>query len=507
MNILAFDQGTTSSRAILFDSAFQVVSSASHPIGQIYPEAGWVEHDPEELYRSVLLSAADCLWNLDLAPQAVGITNQRETVIVWDRTTGRPIHNAIVWQCRRTAPLCESLKEQGWESTVKKKTGLPLDPYFSATKIAWILDHVPKARERAERGELACGTVDTWLIYRLTGNHLTDVTNASRTQLLDIRTGTWDPELCRLFGVPSSLLPTVVPSSHPFGIIRPLKEVPAFLWGLPILSAIGDQQAALFGQKCFEPGHVKNTYGTGCFTLMNIGTVPVLDDKIITTPAWILGGKITYALEGSVFNAGSSVQWLRDELGIIRTADECSRLAATVDSTGGAVFISAFTGLGAPHWDMYARGGFLGITRGTNRAMLCRAVLEGIGFQVWELMLAMEKAVSRTAADRSNTDTRPQGFCGFPSLLKVDGGASASEFLMQFQADLSGIAVQRPQNIETTAQGAAFMAALTAGQQSVETLAALPDSPAVWQPSMTREEARRRLDTWQKAVAALRRFE
>jgi len=487
MSILAFDQGTTSSRAILFDDKFNIVNSASYPIKQIYPEAGYVEHNPEELYISILRSAAACLYGIAEKPQAIGITNQRETVIVWDKASGKPIHNAIVWQCRRTAPFCEELKAQGYEKTIKQKTGLPIDAYFSASKIKWILDHVEGAKEKAVQGELLAGTVDTWLIWRLTGNHYTDITNASRTMLFDITQGAWNKELCELFGIPESMLPAVKPSSYHFGTVKKDNDIPAVLWDLPILSAIGDQQSALFGQKCLAVGNVKNTYGTGCFTLMNIGSTPIFDENLITTPAWQFDGKTTYALEGSVFNAGSSVQWLRDSLGIIESAAECSSLAETVPSTEGVTFVSAFTGLGAPHWDMYARAGFVGITRGTNRAHLCRAVLEGIAFQVQELVTAMEEASGKTI-----------------SSLKVDGGASASRFLMQFEADLLGISVTRPDNIETTALGAAYMAAITCGIFTPETLFELPVSSTVFTPKEDRAKAEERMARWQKAVKAIR---
>lgn len=490
MSILVFDQGTTSSRAILFNDRFEPISTASYPITQIYPEAGYVEHSPDELFVSILRSAAECMYKIEERPDGIGITNQRETVIVWDKESGEALTNAIVWQCRRTAPRCEDLKNHGWADTIKAKTGLPIDAYFSATKLAWILDHVEGARERARRGELLCGTVDSFLIWRLTGNHLTDVTNASRTMLFNIVESRWDDELCALFDIPKAMLPTVVESAHDFGTVKPHNDIPACLWHLPILSAIGDQHAALFGQRCLERGSVKNTYGTGCFTLMNIGDLPTLDENLITTPAWRLGGKTTYALEGSVFNAGSSVQWLRDSLGIISSAAECSELALKTPSTQGVVFVSAFTGLGAPHWDMYARGSFLGLTRGIGKGELCRAVLEGIAFQVYDLVRAMERA------------------SGCPiTALRVDGGASASEFMMQFQADLLGITVSRPQNIETTALGAAYMAGLTLGRLDLKTLSALSDRPADFTPTMDEESRRQALERWNLAVKAVRTFE
>ncbi len=489
MSILAIDQGTTSSRAILFDKDFHVVSQAFHPTTQLFPQPGYVEQSPEELYVSVLRSAADCMYGIDEIPEAVGIANQRETVVVWERATGRPVANAIVWQCRRTAPLCEELKERGYAGRIKKITGLPIDAYFSATKIRWILDNVEGAREKAERGELACGTVDSYLIFRLTGRHLTDITNASRTMLFDIVRCAWDEELCRLLKIPLSILPGVVESAHDFGAIRPDKDIPAFLWNVRILSAIGDQQAALFGQRCLSLGDVKNTYGTGCFTLMNVGETPVFDDHLITTPAWRLGGQTTYALEGSVFNAGSSVQWLRDSLGIVSTAAECSALAETVPSTDGVVFVSAFTGLGAPHWDMYARAGFVGLTRGAGRAVLCRAVLEGIAFQVYDLVRSMEKVSKVTI-----------------SSLRVDGGASASRFLMQFQADLLGITITRPDQAETTALGAAFMAAVALGRLNFDKMRSLSFSKTLFSPSQDRKAAEEGIARWNRAVRAVRSF-
>ena len=372
---------------------------------------------------------------------------------------------------------------------IKQKTGLPIDAYFSGTKIRWILDNVEGAKEKAKRGELLCGTVDSWLIWKLTGNHATDVTNASRTMLYNITENRWDEELCALLGIPMAMLPEVAESAHRFGAVRPHNDVPACLWNLPILSAIGDQHAALFGQRCFDVGNVKNTYGTGCFTLMNIGDTPTFDDNLITTPAWRIGGKTTYALEGSVFNAGSSIQWLRDSLGIIKSAPECSALALATPSTQGVVFVSAFTGLGAPHWDMYARGSFLGLTRGVGRGELCRAVLEGIAFQVYDLVKTMEEASG----------------CAITS-LRVDGGASASEFMMQFQADLLGIGVIRPACIETTALGAALMASLTVGRLDERALTALGKESTVFTPTMPQAEAKSHIERWDRAIAAVRSF-
>lgn len=490
MNILAFDQGTTSSRAILFNDRFEALSSASQPIEQIYPAEGYVEHSAEELFSSVLRCAAECLYGLKIKPDAIGITNQRETVVVWERATGRPIHNAIVWQCRRTADACEKLKRAGFADYIKEKTGLPIDAYFSATKISRILDTVPGARESAERGELACGTVDSWLIYRLTGNHLTDVTNASRTMLYDIINRRWDKELCRITGVPECMLPEVVDSAHDFGSVRRDGDIPSSLWGVHVLSALGDQQASLFGLRCFSEGDVKNTYGTGCFTLMNTGALPKKDRDLITTPAWSIGGRMMYALEGSVFNAGSAIQWLRDSLGIISRASDITEAAersAKLDNDN-VMFVSAFTGLGAPYWDMYTRAGFVGITRATSKDRICRAVLEGIAFQVYDLVRAME-----TSGVSVNS-------------LTVDGGASASDYLMKFQAGLLDLTITRPDFTETTALGAAFMAAITLGAADMDSLSVLEPPCRKFSPSMSEEQRRELLSVWQRAVAAIRAF-
>lgn len=449
--LLALDQGTTSSRAILFTRGGAVVSSAQIPFPQHYPKPGWVEHDPMELLTSQLQAAAQCVEKSGARPgdiAAVGLANQRETAVVWERKTGRPVGNAIVWQCRRTADFCTRLQREGYGEAIREKTGLVVDAYFSGTKYQWILDHVPGARARAERGELLCGTVDSWLLWNLTGGkvHVSDYSNCCRTMLFDIHRLTWDEDLCRLMEVPVDWLPQPVPNSGDLGTIAPGVPYLENLAGLPIRGAAGDQQAALFGQGCFAPGHLKNTYGTGCFTLMNTGKAVRSQNGLLTCIGWGLGGETTYVLEGSVFNAGSSIQWLRDELGLIQTSHEVDILAESVPDNGGVYLVSAFTGLGAPHWDMYARGTILGLTRGTTRAHLCRATLEGIAYQTADLIAAMEKDAGQKITG-----------------LRVDGGASVSDFMMQYQADLLNVPVERPEVVETTAWGAACLAGLGAG--------------------------------------------
>jgi glycerol kinase len=446
--ILALDQGTTSSRAIVFDRAGAVVSVAQKEFPQLYPQPGWVEHDPFAIWSSQNSTAAEAISKADLAGDdiaALGVANQRETTLVWDRDTGKPVYNAIVWQDRRTADACARFQRDGAEPMVTQKTGLRIDPYFSATKVRWILDHVTGARARAEAGRLLFGTVDTWLLWQLTDRrvHVTDATNASRTLLYNIHTGDWDDDLLALFGVPRAMLPTVGSSSEVYGQVGP-HLYPA---GVPIAGIAGDQQAALFGQACFTPGMAKNTYGTGCFLLMNTGAEAVPSrNNLLTTVAWRIGGKTEYALEGSVFIGGAVVQWLRDELQIVRDVRELDRLAASVPDAGGLFLVPAFAGLGAPHWDPYARGAMVGITRGTNRAHLCRAALEAVAFQSADLIACMEKD------------------SGLPlKELRVDGGAARSAPLLQFQADLLGRTVVRPKNIETTAMGAAYLAGLAVG--------------------------------------------
>ena len=488
--IAAMDQGTTSSRAILFNRAGEIVSRAQYPFRQIYPQPGWVEHDPVELWNTEKKALAEAVDAAHIDPKqiaALGITNQRETTILWERATGRPVYNAIVWQCRRTAAICDQLKADGWSETVTDKTGLLIDAYFSGTKIKWILDNVSGVRQRAERGELCAGTVDSWLIWNLTAGkaHVTDYSNASRTMLFNIHTLQWDEDLCRALGIPMSLLPQPRSNSEVYGTVA--EGIPGLeaLAGIPICGSAGDQPAALFGQGCFLPGQAKNTYGTGCFTLMNVGGEAVRSKTgLVTSVGWSVGGKLTYALEGSVFNAGSTIQWLRDELGLIESAPECDRLAESVPSSGGVYVVPAFTGLGAPYWDMYARGTIVGLTRGSTRAHIARAVLDSIAFQVTDLVRAMN-------------DDAP---CPLTT-LRVDGGASVSDILMQTQADLLRLPVDRPAQVETTAFGAAALAGLAVGVWSgLEELEGLRRSQHVFLPQ--REEAACAADyrQWRRAV-------
>ena len=490
--IAALDQGTTSSRAILFNQAGEIAARAQYPFRQIYPQPGWVEHDPMEIWASERRALAEITSHIDPRQvAAIGITNQRETTILWDRRTGEPIHNAIVWQCRRTAPFCDGLKAQGLGETIAEKTGLLIDAYFSASKIRWLLDNVPGARERAERGELCFGTVDSWLIWQLSGGavHVTDYSNASRTMLFNIHTLRWDEELCEIFGIPRSILPRPVGNSEVYGLVaRDLPELEG-LAGIPICGSIGDQPAALFGQGCFHPGEAKNTYGTGCFTLMNVGREAVQSRAgLVTSVGWSIGGETSYALEGSVFNAGSTIQWLRDELKLIDSAPECDRLAESVPDSGGVVIVPAFTGLGAPYWDMYARGTILGLTRGSTRAHIARAVLDAIALQVTDLVRAM------------NADAP----CPIPT-LRVDGGASVSDILMQIQADLLGIPVDRPAQVETTAFGAAALAGLAAGVwKDTGELEKLRRSQHVFTPLRSGEDCGREYRRWQRAVERAR---
>ena len=490
--IAALDQGTTSSRAILFNQAGEIAARAQYPFRQIYPQPGWVEHDPMEIWASERRALAEITSHIDPRQvAAIGITNQRETTILWDRRTGEPIHNAIVWQCRRTAPFCDELKARGLGEIIAEKTGLLIDAYFSASKIRWLLDHVPGARERAERGELCFGTVDSWLIWQLSGGavHVTDYSNASRTMLFNIHTLRWDEELCEIFGIPRSILPRPVGNSEVYGLVaRDLPELEG-LAGIPICGSIGDQPAALFGQGCFHPGEAKNTYGTGCFTLMNVGREAVRSRAgLVTSVGWSIGGETSYALEGSVFNAGSTIQWLRDELKLIDSAPECDRLAESVPDSGGVVIVPAFTGLGAPYWDMYARGTILGLTRGSTRAHIARAVLDAIALQVTDLVRAM------------NADAP----CPIPT-LRVDGGASVSDILMQIQADLLGIPVDRPAQVETTAFGAAALAGLAAGVwKDTGELEKLRRSQHVFTPLRSGEDCGREYRRWQRAVERAR---
>ena len=482
--ILALDQGTTSSRAILFDRRGQIASVGQYDFPQIYPQAGWVEHDPADIWGSESRAAAEALRAVKPGQVlGIGVTNQRETTLLWDKKTGQPVYNAIVWQCRRTAEMCEELKKRGLTERIQATTGLLLDAYFSATKICWILDNVPGARDRAERGELLFGTVESYLIWKLTGSHVTDYSNASRTMLFDIHNLRWDEELCDILHIPMSILPRPVSNSEIYGTVKP--DIPGFE-KVPVCGAAGDQQAALFGQGCFASGQAKNTYGTGCFTLINVGADPVRSRAgLVTSVAWQVKGKTCYALEGSVFNGGSTIQWLRDELGIISSAPEINTLAATVPSSGGVVVVPAFTGLGAPYWDMYARGAILGLTRGTGRAHIARAVLECIAYQVTDLMLAM----------------RQDAGCDI-ACLRVDGGASVSDLLMQLQADGLRIPVDRPAMVETTAFGAAALAGLACGMwSSLEELETLRRSDRVFLPQRVQSECDEEYRLWKRAVA------
>ena len=482
--LLAIDQGTTSSRAIVFDAAGTVRATAQREFTQYYPGDGLVEHDPEEIWSATLAVTREALAAGGGAVAAIGITNQRETTVVWDRATGEPIHRAIVWQDRRTAERCRSLREAGHEPMVSEKAGLLLDPYFSATKLAWILDHVDGARERAAAGELAFGTIDTFLIWRLTGGavHATDATNASRTLLFDIRAQVWDDALLRLFDVPRAVLPEVRDSAADFGTTLPDLLGDA----IPIAGVAGDQHAATVGQACFEPGMVKSTYGTGCFAVMNTGAEAVRSrHRLLTTVAWRLGGEPVFALEGSIFIAGAAVQWLRDGLGVIESAAETEALAAGLPGSGGVCLVPAFTGLGAPHWDPDARGAIFGLTRDTGPAHFARAALESVCLQTRDLMIAM-------AADRGTSIGR----------LRVDGGMAGNAWLLQTLADVVGVAVERPRVIETTALGAAYLAGLQAGVfRSLDDVRERWARAAEFTPRMPEPERGRLVRTWESAVA------
>jgi glycerol kinase len=491
--ILALDQGTTSSRAMLFDRDLHPCATAQQEFPQIYPQPGWVEHDPDVLWQSQRNAMLDVLKQAECPPgsvAALAVTNQRETVVVWNRRTGKPIHNAIVWQCRRTADRCEELKQRGLADRIREKTGLVLDAYLSATKIQWILDRVGGAKEAARRGDLLCGTVDSWLIWKLSGGrrHVTDFTNASRTMLFNIHTLRWDEELLDLFGIPVSMLPEVVPSSGNAASC----DLPEFGDSPPPVAGIaGDQQAALFGQGCFEPGQIKNTYGTGCFLLMNTGADPVVSRQglLTTLSAQTRPDAPSYVLEGSVFIGGAVMQWLRDELNILAHSSDAGPIAASIPDTGGVVLVPAFAGLGAPYWDMYARGTLLGMTRGTGRAQIIRAAEESIAYQCFDVVEAMRTDSGRPIAR-----------------LRVDGGASSDDFLMQFQADLLACPIDRPACMETTALGAAALAALALGWQSPETLAARPTEKS-FTPAMPEENRNVRLAAWRKAVSRAARWE
>jgi glycerol kinase len=483
--ILALDQGTTSSRAILFDAAANPVGIGQHEFRQIYPQPGWVEHDPQEIWSSQWAAVQDCLKSAGVSGDqiaAIGITNQRETTILWDND-GRPVYNAIVWQCRRTADVCDRLRAEGLSETFRAKTGLVIDAYFSGTKVAWILDQVPGVRQRAERGEIRFGTVDSWLIYQLTGGkqHVTDYSNASRTLLYNIRELKWDTELLRILNVPASVCPSVVDSSGVLGYTDPKW----FGKPIPIAGIAGDQQAALFGQGCHQPGMAKNTYGTGSFLLMNTGGEAVESRHgLVTTIAWGISGQVQYALEGSIFVTGAVVQWLRDELKIIQRADQTEALALSVSDTGDVYFVPAFVGLGAPYWDSYARGTIVGLTRGTSQAQLVRAALESMAYQTRDVLDAMVQ-------DSGQPVER----------LRVDGGAIRNQFIAQFQADILGCLVERPRVTETTALGAAFLAGLAVGVwRNQGELAAIWQKDAEFSPNMEAAEREARYRRWRQAV-------
>ena len=484
--ILALDQGTSSSRAIVFDQQGQTKAVAQKEFTQIFPKPGWVEHNPMEIWSSQASVIAEAITSIDingLDIAAIGITNQRETTIVWDAETGDPVYNAIVWQDRRTSEYCDMLKAQGLTDTIRSKTGLIIDAYFSATKIRWILENVPGAREKAEQGKLRFGTVDTWLIWMLTRGevHVTDVSNASRTMVHNIHDLCWDKELLELFDIPESMMPQVKSSSEVYGHTK----TTLFAHEVPIAGIAGDQQAALFGQMCTEPGSVKNTYGTGCFLLMNSGEKPITSsNNLLTTIAWKIGDKVNYALEGSIFVAGSVVQWLRDGLGIIKSSSEVEELAASVEDNGGVYFVPALTGLGAPYWDQYAKGCLYGISRGTTAAHIARAALEGIAFQTMDIVNAMQKDAGISLAE-----------------LKVDGGASRNNLLMQFQADILGTSVIRPQVTETTALGAAYLAGLAVGYwESIDHIKSQWAVDTAFTPSAPKEEVDALKAGWADAI-------
>ena len=484
--ILSLDQGTSSSRAIVFDRKGQICSMAQREFTQYFPKPGWVEHNPHEIWSSQASVIAEAIAAIDingLNIAGIGITNQRETTIVWDRETEEPVYNAIVWQDRRTSEYCDSLKAEGKTEWIREKTGLIIDAYFSATKIKWILDNVPGARERAEKGKLMFGTVDTWLIWRLTRGevHVTDPSNASRTMLFNIRTLQWDEELLKLFDIPASMMPEVRSSSEVYGATK----TTIFAHKVPIAGIAGDQQAALFGQMCVEPGSVKNTYGTGCFLLMNSGEKPIASkNNLLTTIAWKIGDKVNYALEGSIFVGGSVVQWLRDGLQIISDAAEIEPLASTVRDNGGVFFVPAFAGLGAPYWDQYARGAIVGLTRGVTRGHIARAAIEAIALQTLDIMDCMKKD------------------SGLPlSTLRVDGGASRNNMLMQCQANVLGVPVERPMITETTALGAAYLAGLAVGfWDSEEEVSTLWKLDRRFEPAMDEERRAELLHNWHRAV-------
>ena len=485
--IMALDAGTTSNRAILFDHNGKIVSVAQREFTQIYPQPGWVEHDANEIWSTMLGVAVETMAKAGVSAEdvaGIGITNQRETTIVWDKETGEPVYNAIVWQCRRTSDYSDSLKSKGLEDTIRAKTGLVIDAYFSATKLRWILENVEGVRERAERGELLFGTVDTWLIWKLTHGrvHVTDYSNASRTMMFNINELKWDEDILKELGIPMCMLPEVKDSSCVYG------KASKHILGreIPIAGIAGDQQAALFGQQCWEKGNAKNTYGTGCFLLMNTGDKPVFSENgLVTTIAWGVDGRIQYALEGSVFIAGASIQWLRDEMRLIDSAEDSEYMATKVKDSNGCYVVPAFTGLGAPYWNQYARGTIVGITRGVNKYHIIRATLESIAYETSDVLSAMEKDSGVKLSE-----------------LKVDGGASANNFLMQTQADIINATVVRPSCLESTAMGAAFLAGLAVGYwNSVDELRTVISIDRVYKPEIDEEERQSRLDGWKKAVS------
>ncbi|WP_372370261.1 glycerol kinase GlpK [Candidatus Uabimicrobium sp. HlEnr_7] len=485
--IMAIDQGTTSSRTILFNKESQPVISRSKEFTQLYPNPGWVSHDAREIWESQIHTVRKVLRDQDVSASdiaAIGITNQRETTVLWDKKTGEPVHNAIVWQCRRTSDICEQIKTNGWEESFRSKTGLPVDAYFSATKVKWILDNDPQVRKRAEQGEILFGTIDSWLAYKLSGGklHVTDYSNASRTMLYNIYEQKWDEEILEKLDIPKSILPRVVSSSEVYG------NTCAKIFGaeVPIAGIAGDQQAALFGQACFSPGMVKNTYGTGCFMLMNTGEKVVQSKSgLITTIAWGIDGKVDYALEGSVFIAGAAIQWLRDELRIVHDAKDTEYYASKVPDTGGVYFVPAFVGLGTPHWDMYARGAILGLTRGSNRNHIVRAALEAMCYRTKDVVDAMQKDSGINLKE-----------------LRIDGGASQNNLLCQFQADLLNVSVHKPQVFETTALGAAYLAGLAVGYwENREEIAKKWSIAKSYHSEMSEELRNEKYRGWQKAVA------
>jgi glycerol kinase len=488
--ILALDQGTTSSRAIIFNKKGSIVSTAQKEFTQYFPKPGWVEHDPSEIWSTQAGMAAEAIAKQGLDSSniaAIGITNQRETVVVWDRKTGEPVYNAIVWQDKRTSQYCNELKKQGKEALIREKTGLVIDSYFSATKVKWILDHLEGVRKRAEAGELVLGTIDTWLIWKMTNGklHITDVTNASRTLLFNINTLQWDTDLLELFTIPKSMLPKVKESSEVYGHTNPN----LFAHKIPIAGIAGDQQAALFGQMCTKPGMVKNTYGTGCFMLMNIGESPITSkNNLLTTIAWKINGRTEYALEGSIFIAGAVVQWLRDNLKIIKTSADVEKLASSVSNSEGVCFVPAFAGLGAPYWDQQAQGTIFGITRGTTDAHIARAALEAIAYQTMDVLKAMEADSGISIKE-----------------LRVDGGATINNTLMQFQSDVLNTTTVRPKVVETTVMGAAYLAGLAVGYwDSLDEIQKIWETDVHFKPTAERKEIQKGIEAWHKAIEALR---